>query len=601
MRFIKNNIHSRFTYFAVIGIITAFLLTGCNNEDSGKGGSNGEANISLSIRAASSSINEDKTFWEDRVDELRMILFDSETGAVAFNEKLYFPNGFDEKSRAVQMNPGTYDFYFIANETVYPGDFVSALANITNKSEFGTNAKFTSIKYNPDFIPDGTSQDGRFLMSAIYNDITIVSGGTESAPLPLPLPTNKVELIRALAKVEVIFRKKVSGSSIPQNTISSVSLNNVAANISLPPYDNYYTGDKETSNPATLTGFNYANDSIGAATFYIPEFLIADNGTGYTELNINNQTFAILSDQGKAGITEQRRTVPELSNNSVIRNYHYIINAYVKTSGGVEIRVYVEPWKKDKYKYLFEGGNQVVIPPVTPTDSSLIIQTDCGKIEIMAQNEYMSNGLQGAYNDVVNYYDPDLQGPTIYKGDPPYYCEKKYGEGWRLMNSCELMSFLATLDAAYNVWMCNTWDTDGYNRNHPESALPYYSVSLRKEAQALLEELTGLDLSASVYQDTNNWQDALPDKKLNIIDEFFTPGDIMLRPMDFTAATWPFPTMPTQENWFYYESAIQVKAFWYDAGYVDLSLRENWDKVLYGSYQRYDYGSTVCRCVREVD
>jgi len=75
----------------------------------------------------------------------------------------------------------------------------------------------------------------------------------------------------------------------------------------------------------------------------------------------------------------------------------------------------------------------------------------------------------------------------------------------------------------------------------------------------------------------------------------------MQRPMDSESGGWLFPTLPDQESWFYYESAIQVKAFWYPSGYVDLSDRNNWDRVLYANYQRYDFGNTVGRCVRSVE
>ena len=65
--------------------------------------------------------------------------------------------------------------------------------------------------YNAGFQPDGSTPEGRFLMSAIYENITVVKGGTEQAPISLPLPTSKVELIRAMAKVEVIFPQESAG------------------------------------------------------------------------------------------------------------------------------------------------------------------------------------------------------------------------------------------------------------------------------------------------------------------------------------------------------------------------------------------------------
>lgn len=518
-------------------------------------------------------------------------------------KKIYFPDGFNNPSRAVRLRAGIYNMYFIANETVYSGDFVEALLAIRNESEFTSDSRFTNLTYNPAFLPDGTTTAGRFVMSAVYTDVAVTGGGTETNPATLILPTGKVELVRALAKVEVIFRKKTPGSTVPENTVTSVLLENVASDLSIPPYDNYYEGATVSSPAASLTDFDYTRDSIGSVIFYIPEFLVPPNGTNYTLLEINNQTFPIQNDSVFEGITSQRRTVPALSTNSVIRNYHYIVNAYINAQGGVQIIAYVEPWLVDNYTYLFQGDKQIVIPPVYPTDSSIIIPTECGRVEILSRNEDLSEnnpylttggGLQGAYNDVVNYYDPEIQGPTIYRGDPPYYCEKKYGAGWRLINSCELLSFLAVCDAAYNVWTSNTWLAAGYD-------MPYYPLRFRQQAQALLQDLTGFDLSSTVLMPEHNNEDILADEKLDLIDRYFTPGDIMLRIEDFPNG-WPFAAPPgTDLVWYYNEVTIQVKAYWYGDSYLSPAIRANWDTILYHEFERYDFSSTVSRCVRTVE
>ncbi|MCD8101570.1 MAG: FimB/Mfa2 family fimbrial subunit [Alistipes sp.] len=506
-------------------VAAALLLVACGGEKAGCGADGDDALISLSVSAASRSINEDTELWEDRVDELRMLVFDPDDGSVVINQKLYFPDGFDRQSRAVRMDPGTYDFYFIANETAAPASFVTALADITNVSDFRTDTRFTAINYDTDFLPDGTTTEGRFPMSAVYEGITVASGGTEANPVLLPLPTSTVELIRAYAKVEVVFRKNVPGSEI-SNTVTSVELTNIAATYSLPPDDATYTGRTLLGNGADLTGFDYGRDSIGAVTFYIPEFLVPEGGETYTQLAVNNNLFPIENDAAFGGLADQRRTVTGLSANSVIRNYHYIINAYINAEGGVQIKVFVEPWSKETYLYMFQGDLSVVIPPVYPTDSSIIIPTECGNVEILSENEYLTQGLMGAYNYVINWWNPETQGPEIIGGDPPYYCENKYGEGWRLINACELLSFLAFCDIAYDVWTSNTWLADGWD-------MPYYPLPFRQEAQSLLESLTGYDLSSTILYNENNHQDVLADEKLGIIDNYFTPGDILLKTDDF--------------------------------------------------------------------
>lgn len=574
-----------------------FLTLSCVQDDPRKNNGPDEAMISLSLNASGYSINEDDEFWEDRVDELRMLVFQSDNGEIVFNQKLYFPDGFSQKSKAVALPLGTFNFYFIANETVYPDNFTEALISIDNESEFQTDTRFTTLDYNPDFIPDATSREGRFVMSAVYTDITVAEGGTETNPAVLPVPNGRVELIRALAKVEVIFRKKVSGGEVPDQSITSVLLEQVASRLSVPPVDAAYNGPVESIPEGSLVGLDYGRDSIGSVIFYIPEFLVPTGGTMYTLLEINNQTYPIESDPEKSGLILQRRDISNLSDYSVIRNYHYIINAYLDSAGGLQIITYVKDWQQDAYQYLFQGDTQITIPPVEPTDSSIIITTECGKVEILSHNEYLTQGLQGAYNDVVNYWDPEIQGPTIIRGDPPYYCEKKYGSGWRLINSCELLSFLAIVDAAYNVYLSNTW----LAADHPE--IPYYPLAFRQAAGELLEKLTGADLSQSVLYPTNNWEDEIEDTKMNIVDDYFTPGDIMVREEDFPNG-WPYESPPgttESETWYYNEVVIQVKAFWYGSGYLSPSDRDNWDKILYHEFRRYDYSSTVSRCVRPIE
>lgn len=575
--------------------LTLILATACGDDRGIDNLSQEDTHISLLVSAAQSSINQDEHYWEDRVDELRMMVFDAGTGKAVFNEMLYFPNGFADKSKAVRLRPGQYDFCFIANETTYTGEFISALEEVKQQSDLQTDARFTTPAYNPAFMPDGTTASGRFLMSALYHNITVAPGGTENAPLLQSWPTSRVELIRALAKVEVVFRKKTPGSTIPSEAINTVSLHNVASTMSVPPFDHYYEGATTSSNLADLSALHIDNDSIGAVTFYVPELLVPQDGTTYTELSINNQSFPIQTDNG--GLAAQRRTVPALSSHSLIRNYHYVINAYVKAdSGEIEIRVYIKPWTKESHTYIFSGDEHIVLPPIAPTDSSVVMPTLCGEsIEILYRNESLN--LQSAYNYTVNHGNQ-----TITQGEPPYYCERKYGEGWRLINSCELMSYLAALDIANNAWMSNTWDMDTYNTNNPDSPIPLYPLAIRKAAQQFLETLTGTDLSDTQFVDETTaqpWEkDAVSSRKdMGLIGNYFIPGDILYKPSDFQSG-W---TGEIQEDWYYYEVAFQIPAIWWAGeNYITLADRNNWDKVLYTHFKRFDF-SGLSRCVRTMN
>jgi hypothetical protein len=547
--------------------------------------------IHVSLRAATESINEDKTLWEDRVDEVRMIAFD-QTGKKVFNDMLNFPNGFTNHCEGIPFTPGTYDFYFFANESAN-ATFSAALSAVNNVSQFQTDTRFQQVQYNRNFVPDGTSTAGRFLMSAKYTEIQVFSGGTRQNPNPLILPTGKVELIRALAKVDVVFLKKVAGSSIPANSITSVQLQNVANNSSVPPIDANYTGSTGVSNAILSPNFNYANDSIGTVGFYIPEFLTTTGSTNFTQLKINDKTFPIQSDDQLIGLTQQRRTISGLSANSVIRNYHYVVDAYINAAGGVELKVCVKPWNKDAYQYIFQDPSRdIVVPPIVPTDSSVIVPTPCGKIEIRSTNELLLNGLMAAYGDVINWWDPAVNGPSITKGNPPYYCEQKYGPGWRLINSCELMSFLGLFDQTYRIWQSNTWV--GIN-----NGLTPYTIPFRQAAQDLLKQLTGADMSKYTMSDTQGG-DNFGSEKLGMLDNFFTPGDIMLTENDYPNG-WPFATKPNDNGnkWHPQEVVVQLKGFWY-TGYIPITP-ENYNAVLYQRFEMYSFNGTVSRCVREVD
>ncbi|MCD8186262.1 MAG: FimB/Mfa2 family fimbrial subunit [Rikenellaceae bacterium] len=407
----KNWIYKALYFPGLLSLL--WSAAACEKTAAPSGINAGSSHICLTVTPYASGINTDSVGWEDRVDELRMIVFSTGDGSVVFNEKLYFPNGFDHSSRAVKLNPGTYDFLFIANEGVYAGDFVQALLELDNRTELDTDARFRSLPYRPDFVPDGTGASGRFVMSALYEEITVSAGGTETNPVSLDLPTGQVELIRALAKVEVIFRKRESGSAVAAGTIGTVHLSRVAAYLSVPPLDDYYTGELTSTADAVTADFQYDRDSIGAVVFYIPELLNPEGSAEYTALNIDGGSFPIRTLDGAAGMALQRREVPSFSPYSVVRNYHYIINAYLNASGGVEIETVVKSWQSERHVYIFDGDFSFVIPPVIPTDSSLIIGSDCGRVELHRNIENLTQGLYGAYHDQI-----DWNNDVIIRGNP---------------------------------------------------------------------------------------------------------------------------------------------------------------------------------------
>jgi hypothetical protein len=563
---------------AICALALGITLSSCTQSDLMET-SRLQSHVSLSLTASGGSINADHVQWEDRVDEVRMIIANT-AGDVVYNSPLYFPNGYEQPSKAVRLRPGRYHFRFVANESVAPTAFIQALSTLKNLSELKDGSIYSTLSYRPDFVPNGGTSQGRFLMSASYDNIDVAGGGTELRPVPLALPGGKVRLERALAKVEVIFRKKTPGSSLPDGIISRLELRDVATTYTVPPVDgSYYSGSTVSSGELALDGFDYSRDSVGTVLHYIPELLNDANAASrrYTSLLINDRSYP----------------VEQLAPNNVARNNHYLINVYLAATGGIEVTACVVPWSKETYKYMFQDEDRTIVtPPVTPTDSSLIVPTDCGKIEIRSQNEVLQQGLLGAMGDEIVWWDPAVGGPTIKKGKAPYYCEKKYGPGWRFINSCELMSFLKLFDQTYRIWQSNTWQA-------VNAGLPYYSLPFRQEAQALLGRLTGTDMSR--FTSTDSGKDTFAGEKLGMIDQYFTPGDILVTQDDYPDG-WPYPGTVNNngQTWFPMEVSIQIKGYWY-ADYLNFGDAANHDAILYGEFYRYDYSSTITRCVRNVD
>ena len=86
MRLIGNNI--LYIYYLIALFFILLIMNGCSDQESNGCTRDEYAHIALSVRTSASSINDDKQFWEDRVDELRMIVFDTNGGSVVFHKKI---------------------------------------------------------------------------------------------------------------------------------------------------------------------------------------------------------------------------------------------------------------------------------------------------------------------------------------------------------------------------------------------------------------------------------------------------------------------------------------------------------------------------------
>ena len=307
------------------------------------------------IKIALGEINKDLVFFEDRGTEVRMLIFDENNGECLYNNKINFPgNDLEQGSSVIEWKPGTFDFLFITNESVGGATFVSELRGIENIVDLEKLA-FKTIEYDPDYMP--TSASG-FLMSAFYDGLVINSGTTNDNPQKLI-----VELIRSMAKVEVIFRNADPAMPTPKR-LTEVYLENVPKYYTIPASPDMYTvtGTNMTTSKkypgtngsAIFTEGEYKKDTIGTLVFYVPEFLrtAASTETGATTLvigatgitssplkvTIDHQNFN--DDEGPRGAFNDT----DYSRYSIVRGTHYQVTVNMHPTAPIETTIKVLPW-----------------------------------------------------------------------------------------------------------------------------------------------------------------------------------------------------------------------------------------------------------------
>lgn len=318
------------------------------------------------------SINEDTEYFEDRVTELRLLVFNSVTGAMVFNDKLNFRNGFNRTSEPVKLEKGEHDFYFIANETSGGVDFIDALKSVDNVFKFKNDPRFWNLTFNRDFKP---SQNAGIVMSARYQKVNVPAGYTKTNPWPFKGTGFKVQLIRSFAKVELFFTKtkEQDPDNETQKRITSVQLVKIPEKFSVPPMDVKYSS--LFSNNLTQTAvidpsssFDYTKDIVGTLIFYIPEFLRekTEANNGNTAIIVKGKGFSdkfVPIDHQYFNDYNQREhrdlNISVLSKFCILRNTHYKLTFHLKKE--VEVFYKVRLWERIKTQTVMGYGFYVEI------------------------------------------------------------------------------------------------------------------------------------------------------------------------------------------------------------------------------------------------
>ena len=339
-----------------------------------------KVHLSVNVRAAqpksglrSSSINTEDTDFEDHVHSLAMVIFDSEEGDIVgepyLNDNL--GSGVATYAFTVEMKPGNYDFYFIANVP-------SAATYLTGKSrdEIDTYLKDLNI-LNATLYQGATSQLG-FPMARVYRNQKIVGGGTVYQPLPFEPKINSgdeytvvtnynesgitrsyVELIRVVAKLEINL--DASSASIVKN----IKYHNAFGQYSLAPQSSPITSPTYVADAVLTPVDNNTNTYI----YYMPEALISSSWT-VTGENKPINYFSITTKGGDVYnvpiITSEseiafsanyltKATGQETGfrpDYNIFRNHHYKYT--IRIQQDIEILYTINPWNQVK-RQLFMG------------------------------------------------------------------------------------------------------------------------------------------------------------------------------------------------------------------------------------------------------
>ena len=264
------------------------------------------------------SINTDKTDKEDYVKELRVILLQGDEVKKNFyfrglDPDSHSPNklttGYNEVSFKLEEDEmDIYDMMVIANEsslrTSEGKDLSKILPTVTKRDEI------KSIVLNTYGIESRSPSSFYIPMTAEYSAVDMRKGGSKDIPLKLqlPTPTKGVELLRILAKVELIIKDCVEATRRRDgkfdcswigpwgfDRVVTIDLDKASADTPLFPANQY--SSLETSSDATAIRLNQEveessvvglddlpdDGSIGGVylldyrvRFYLPERLVAE-------------------------------------------------------------------------------------------------------------------------------------------------------------------------------------------------------------------------------------------------------------------------------------------------------------------------------------
>lgn len=207
-------------------------LVGCSSSQSSPNGNDENyLSVNLNLRAqedGQNTLNKDLQDEEDKVHELRIMLFQG--GDLKYNLCYNVPggtgtdftfNGDPAVRRAVFRlpKPGVYDMVVIANEQVDP---MQGPSITTKLNGIARRDQLDDIRINmPTIYKAGTLPNIKLRspMTAEYKNVDMNHSGTQATPyqIILPTPSHGVELLRGMAKVELLLKDMIEVEELANN------------------------------------------------------------------------------------------------------------------------------------------------------------------------------------------------------------------------------------------------------------------------------------------------------------------------------------------------------------------------------------------------
>ena len=360
----KSKVLSTYTLQGTLVLLLSLVwggLVGCSSSQSSPNG-NGEnyLSVNLNLRAqedGKNTLNKDLQDEEDKVHELRIMLFQG--GDLKYNLCYNVPggtgtdftfNGDPTVRRAVFKlpNPGVYDMVVIANERV---DDTQGPSITTKLNAIARREQLNNIRIDmPTIYKAGTLPNIKLRspMTAEYKNVDMNHSGTQATPYQIVLPTDShgVELLRTMAKVEILLEDMIEVEELPNNQkkyswigpwrydrIYTVQSLNMPKSFPLMP-QNQFTPDTEivsgaifnditlpsTPDSRCVIEFPAEDPSIGGGVmanyrlaFYVPEYL-AKTGLGADSQPLLKFTYKYWDDAWNPNILAEKTSNHPMKN-----------------------------------------------------------------------------------------------------------------------------------------------------------------------------------------------------------------------------------------------------------------------------------------------